>query len=366
MGREEHLDGMRGLAAMWVVFSHAWLEVWPVYYNVHPIGWTARLTGWLLFAHFAVDIFIVLSGYCLMLPVSHRGGELIGGARLFFWKRARRILPPFYLALALCTVLCLTVVGHRTGTHWDTSIPISKRGLFVNLTLFQDVFHRGEINGVVWSIAVEWRIYFLFPAIVIAFSKVGPSTTTMITVVAAYVAAFALRHTIWEGMTLHYVALFGMGCLAARLSGNKSGRRFCKPAISIALAAFVGFICAVKGWQWASDRFIYLDFPVGVATAVMLIHTSANGKVRKFLSFRPFVVVGTFAYSLYLIHAPILQVAWQISVKPLGLTGLRAFLMLLAVGVPMALVVSFCFYRACERPFMSTHAKRGQERELAH
>jgi len=39
-------------------------------------------------AHFAVDLFIVISGFCLFLPVVRAAGELRGGASMFFQRRA--------------------------------------------------------------------------------------------------------------------------------------------------------------------------------------------------------------------------------------------------------------------------------------
>ena len=50
-----------------------------------------------------------------------------GGARSFFRRRARRLLPPYYASFGLSLLLIWTVIGTRTGTHWDISVPVDWR-----------------------------------------------------------------------------------------------------------------------------------------------------------------------------------------------------------------------------------------------
>jgi peptidoglycan/LPS O-acetylase OafA/YrhL len=54
---------------------------------------------------------------------------------------------------------------------------------------------------------------------------------------------------------------------------------------------------------------------------------------------RPLAFVGGFSYSLYLIHAPLLQLAWLAVVHPLGLIGLPAFGVTVLAGSAGALAV---------------------------
>src|SRR5205085_647811 len=94
-----YLDGLRGLAALQVVLGHAAMQVhWGSLAKPRVIQ---AALGPMTFAREAVALFIVLSGFCLMLPVVRREGVLQGGAWQFFKRRARRILPPYYLALGV-------------------------------------------------------------------------------------------------------------------------------------------------------------------------------------------------------------------------------------------------------------------------
>src|SRR5947199_124058 len=79
--RLEFLDGVRGLAALYVVLGHCGLEA----------RWHGREAGLsrplhllidvLSHGRVAVSVFIVLSGYCLMLPIARsRDGAVCGGS----------------------------------------------------------------------------------------------------------------------------------------------------------------------------------------------------------------------------------------------------------------------------------------------
>lgn len=60
-----------------------------------------------LMAH-GVDVFIVISGFVLFYPVLRAAGHL--DARQFFGRRALRILPAYYVGLAVAAVLAMNAV----------------------------------------------------------------------------------------------------------------------------------------------------------------------------------------------------------------------------------------------------------------
>lgn len=67
--RLDFLDGLRGLAALYVVMHHTWDEMgWQGRQALLPLP-VQHVMSFFMPGSFAVTIFIVLSGYCLMLPV---------------------------------------------------------------------------------------------------------------------------------------------------------------------------------------------------------------------------------------------------------------------------------------------------------
>lgn len=88
-----YLDGLRGLAAPYVILYHIFDSATQI--TGKPLSPALfHFFGWLYHGHLAVAVFIVLSGYCLMLPVAQsKDGRLRGEMREFVGRRAKRILP---------------------------------------------------------------------------------------------------------------------------------------------------------------------------------------------------------------------------------------------------------------------------------
>ena len=125
------LDGLRGIAALYVVLHHSYQAS---YMGIHaPTGFFFFRWG-----RAAVTIFIAISGYCLGLPVVRSGLLLKGGTLHFYKKRARRILTPYYVALAMgvaSDAFLLTPAGHRLS--W-LSTPLTKNAILAHLFLVQN------------------------------------------------------------------------------------------------------------------------------------------------------------------------------------------------------------------------------------
>src|SRR5438270_10850001 len=97
------LDGIRGLAALFVVVNHIFLRAFPGYPVDHAPFWA----GWFIYGRFAVVVFIVLSGFSLALSPARHGWRLDAISR-FAQRRAPRILPASWAALAASpAVACL-------------------------------------------------------------------------------------------------------------------------------------------------------------------------------------------------------------------------------------------------------------------
>ena len=71
------LDGIRGLAALYVVINHVFLRAFPGYPVDHAPFWA----GWFIYGRFAVVVFIVLSGFSLALSPARHGWRLDGIGR---------------------------------------------------------------------------------------------------------------------------------------------------------------------------------------------------------------------------------------------------------------------------------------------
>lgn len=350
-GRTRWLDGLRGIAALFVVLHHTWLASWPFFPEDRGPWWL----GWLLYGHFAVAVFIVVSGFSLAQAPLRGGGTLAGGTRRFIRRRAWRILPAYWAALVFSTILFAAVLSPEAGAG------PTARSFAIHAALLQDAFGNVPVNGTFWSIAVEWQIYFVFPLILLVAARWSMRVAVALTI-AVVVAGHELAVS---GSPLlakithfspQFLALFAMGVLAAWTAspGGPRPTRRAVLAVTIAAAGAVVGLALGKGSPWMTTHWFWLDLVFGTAVAGgMLLATEAEGRWRDAtLGARPIVFLGTFSYSLYLVHAPLLEGFQRFAVAPLGVTGLADFAVLMAFVVPVVVLVSYGFFRLFERPFL--------------
>src|SRR5260370_9125014 len=122
----KHVEGLRALACLVVFVNHAYGQTWFVEHGQFPSGPLSALTSSLVAGHLAVTVFIVISGFCLALPVIANGDQLRGGGKYFFKRRALRILPAYYGSGALCLALIYTIIGQPTATLWHLPFPVTR------------------------------------------------------------------------------------------------------------------------------------------------------------------------------------------------------------------------------------------------
>jgi len=360
----DFLDGLRALAALFVLLHHAYIQVWNIFAHRYPVGPVNALMRWVIYGHFAVSVFIVLSGFCLMLPIARGDGTLRGGATTFFRKRARRILPPYYLALGFSLLILLAMYGRSlTVTPWD---------LLSHLLLVHNLSPAtiGGINGAFWSIAVEWQIYFLFPLLVLTWRHWGAWPTLAVTTVLAYGSWFALRGHPLSGLTPHYVALFAFGMLGSVLAFSPAPqwvvwrRRVPWSALLATLTAILIAWCTHWGWEEALGPLQALtDLLVGACAVALLVTAARPNRIGRLLAARPLAFIGAFAYSIYLVHLPLLIVCWSLLAR-LRLQNEVAFALLALCCGPLIVGIAYLFHLGCERPFLINQATHpGFEKE---
>ncbi|HZC05307.1 MAG TPA: acyltransferase [Ktedonobacterales bacterium] len=353
-----YVDGLRALAALYVVLNHIGIEVWR--YNNPPAGLAWALAVVFSNGHFAVSVFIVLSGFSLMLPVARRGNTLPWGVWGFYWRRARRILPPYYLAMAFSLLLIWLFIGQKTS---DSSIG---RSIVLHVLLVQNLSTDSAINPAFWSIAMECQIYLFFPLFVLLWRRYPPLFAAALITFLSFVALVCLATT-WVGQMKgyagyafvpQYFGLFAIGMCAASAYTTQTPRwlrlRDWYVWELVALVCFVVLAVTINSWP------IYaLDLLAATGTVGLLFAASRPGPrnpVRAALDGRPLVWVGGFSYSVYLIHAPLIQLLWQYGLRPLGfgLGMLPTYLALVVTGVPLILAASWGFWYVCERPFLNS------------
>jgi peptidoglycan/LPS O-acetylase OafA/YrhL len=109
----------------------------------------------------------------------------------------------------------------------------------------------------------------------------------------------------------------------------------------------------LQGSVWTLDHLFWVDLMLGPAIACLLagLATGRPAPLLRLLDTRPLRGLGASSYSLYLTHAPIVVIVYTEVVAGRVSQGVPAFLLSLALVVPLAIAFSRVFASVFERPF---------------
>src|SRR5262249_55531801 len=125
--------------------------------------------------------------------------------------------------------------------------------------------------------------------------------------------------------------------------------------LALALAAPVIATIGLQGSVWTLDHLLWVDLALGPAIACLLIGLAGGQPARlvRLLETRPIRSLGTSSYSLYLTHGRIVGVVSEKLVAGRFGRGVPAFLVSLAVLLPLTIVFARVFASIFETPFRS-------------
>jgi peptidoglycan/LPS O-acetylase OafA/YrhL len=289
------LDGLRGLAVLMVLWSHATdLGI--------PKTFVLNLEGG---GRYGVYLFFVLSSFLLSHQIITAPSSRL--VRASYWlnysvRRFFRIFPAFAVAL-VCYVLWSNGLPAAFPTTWPVAWEV--------LTLRQEW-------AVFWTIAVEFKYYFLLPLFALLFRSLIARPRLALSAFVGLSASISILRPPETGVVVwSYIPIFLCGTYAALIAVQLDGletnrataffRQALLPRLGYAAIAFVVVLLPAIGRQF--DPTMRLDtyhlwyLPFGLAFAVLVLAAlDSDGWLRRLFSSSGLVLLGRISFSMYLIH----------------------------------------------------------------
>lgn len=332
--RVQALDGVRGVAILLTLMFHSF----DASQSLAPVG------------ERGVDLFFVLSGF-LITGILVDTRDQAAYFRNFYVRRAVRILPLYYLFVALMLFVAPRIAellpDDLGGVKDLRSLGQGPDGVWTVWVYLQNfVLARGPRSlpglGHLWSLAIEEQFYVFWPLVVF----VVPARWRLRLVVGGIVASMALRTGLlwggviddWSARELTYtrldsLLLGALGALYVRDARTRDllepGRRFLARKGWLLLLFPALWVDARPPWApdaWSGSRTgdgrhvqtIFQDLLYGPGLTLISIaflgyvlaayHDRLGPRTTRFTNSRTCLVLGKYSYAIYLFHFPIAAV----------------------------------------------------------
>lgn len=378
----EFLDGLRGVAATYVMIGHARFLLWEGYthgYKLHPELYSTwdkfQMYFWTLFkyGHEAVLVFFVLSGMVIHLRYSKAiikdGANASFDFLPYLKRRFRRIYPPFLFSLGVGTLLWLlgsflqnpayTNSIPQTFLRYDLKAEYTWDLLWRNLLMLQNTeslhYKHTSVwgnNGPLWSLGMEWWFYMVYPLLFFINRRslgLASALVLVLCFLATETAVFAWATVVEK--TLSYLLIWWVGTLVADMWTGRTQPRWQLLApfvVLVPLLAENGLLLSVL-----PKSLVFLGKAMGYAGLLALgIVLQTKGYLLKMPKWTLFL--GKISYSVYIIHMPIMAFMCGAIVQYVeGGKQMPINQYWILLGIAVSLLAGWGTYHLTERPFLN-------------
>lgn len=351
MIRYRLLDAIRGFSMLWIVYLHTFSHryiLWPFFARIIERG------------YLAVGIFFVISGFGIAGAADRlRKGQ--GTLRDFVLKRLKRIYIPLWFSLFIAALV--VPVGCAWLTQLKEALAHSAASVemeFFSYSFFEWVgiftltkvfFIQNDniisafvpINIALWFLAVVVQMYAVVAAALInkKYYYWVLAGVTLLSILSYWppMAQYFFRGTFLRSWPEF---LFGVILYEVVKRGVRfpEGERVRRGLLVLSAAVMLGIVLSSVGRVWFA-----LVFAFAAALCFPYDEKAAANRLMRFGTF-----IGTFSYSLLLLHIPLARLLKKFlhHVGPLPLAWAD-----LLLTVPMVTVVSYGLYLVIEKPFSS-------------
>lgn len=306
---------------------------------------------WLVGGSSGVALFLVLSGF-LFCIISDAGRKEIQYGQ-FLKNRILRIAP-----LVVFVVAIVISVGRQDSTPIDIL-----RVLTMQLNTghsYTGWGHNVFPFGPIWTIAVEFQFYLIFPFLAAFMGKYGWRyvvglivlmilTKAMIVGVKGPGIYWNLYHTIIGRLDQFLIGMIG-GIVYISLGKRRTNYAVALPLATLALVGLTALMF-YSNTKTSSVSIFGFTIEAALWLVVLYCYLTCNIKQPKFID-SSLSSLGLLSFSMYLLHIPIGNAMYKtMAFSPSS--GENAVLMAACLILPVTLLASTMTYLTIEKPFLS-------------
>jgi peptidoglycan/LPS O-acetylase OafA/YrhL len=377
------IEGLRGVAVLWVVLFHYFVvrdgrfddPAIAAIEAVRPLNILVR-NGYL-----GVDLFFLISGFLLTLPwfVRAARGAPPPSTREFYARRFWRIAPAYYVQLFVLFAVVLPLL--KGIAYWRADLYVIAANVVAHACFVHNTTPLTSsslnINGALWTLAVEAQYYALVPLAALAFLR-SPRIALALAFATAIAWQLGARHGLhalvaferwlgtpwgWSEAVVRqllltqlpsYLAHFALGILAGRAwlrwreRPLAAGQRHALLAATLAALALLYVVYGHLGPILGDIT--WLVVPLAFGLAFFTLAASDRIVAHPFLGRGPLAFLGRVSYSAYLYHLLVLAL-WNAYMPTLGWLSLPLFL-------AVVVTIAWISWRWVERPFLRRYRER--------
>lgn len=354
------LEGLRGVMCLWVIISHSVTIAALPLYKTHGLG---RI---LANGTYAVDVFIVLSGFVITYLISTKNESYVN----YLLRRALRLFPVYLVALGISSAMIDMSIDFLKMLPWDNPKTANRLYLFerANTDFIKHLTsHLFLLHGIIpafvleaspytlmgqaWSLTLELQFYFVAP-LVLLIARKSIFLCAALFCILLFLEPIIRMYFGHKSFLLGNMSLFLLGISGCLIFLKKQNATMSEGRYLLLICLFSTLSMLYKYIMFD----LFHTIPILIWTAVLVVETSDI----KSLFFKVIDVsvnnkashwVGKISYSAYCLHMVFLYAIGYFLINILNTKDYHYYVVIiLTVPLILTLYFSSLTYKFIEKP----------------
>lgn len=253
-----------------------------------------EISEYFKYGYLGVDLFFMISGFVIAFSIKHLS------LSKFCYSRFKRLYPMYWI--------CLMITAVVTYFFGYPRYQVTFKQLLANLTMAQELFKQGNVDGAYWSLFVELKFYLIISLYLIInkYRKLSLDYLIYFWLIVSSLRFFVGPSPVYDFLhelfIIDWSAYFIAGMVCCQLFLRGSAIRY---YFALSWCLYLSIDGAIGRIHWLERTFHSQFSPYIIAVAILLFYLLlllVSCKKLQVLNSPKLVKIGMLTYPLYLIH----------------------------------------------------------------